>query len=419
MTDTDDDGAPVGPLTGFRVLDLTVALSGPYCTLLLAGLGAEVIRIESPTGGDIARNNPPFYGKEGFHFGEMGEDDLSVSQMARGRNKKGISLNLKSAEGRDMFMRLAAKSDVVVENLSEGTADRLGVGYDAVRAVNPGIVYGSIVGLGPDNPYPGLKGMDILVQALSGMMDVTGFADGPPVRFGLSIVDLVAPLFLSTGIQAALLQRGRTGLGQHVTASLMGCISSLMTLEHFDVFKRHGYAVRTGNHQTRMSPFGLFQTRDGHVAIAAASDQWSGGVFAALGHPEYSADPRFSGRGPRSRNAHEMNELIEVWTRSLTTAEVMEELHDKRGVPCAPLRHIEDVLADPWLRRSGVIAGLVHPKFGPIDSVGPGVPLTFSEARVGFDQPAGALGAYNDEVYGGLLDLDAEALKALKDRAVI
>jgi crotonobetainyl-CoA:carnitine CoA-transferase CaiB-like acyl-CoA transferase len=408
-----------GPLTGFRVLDLTVALSGPYCTLLLAGLGAEVIRIESPTGGDIARNNPPFFGPAGFHFGDMGEDDLSVSQLSRGRNKKSISLNLKTGEGRNLFMRLAEKSDVVIENLSEGTADRLGVGYDDVKAVNPEIVYGSILGLGHDSPYPGLKGMDILVQALSGAMDVTGFADGPPVRFGLPIVDLLAPLFLCNGIQAALLQRTRTGKGQYVTASLMGCASSLMPLEHFDVFKRHGFPVRTGNHQTRISPFGLFQTSDGYVAIAAASDLWSGGIFDALGHPEYVRDPRFCGRGPRSQNAHEMNEIIETWTRSLTTEKVLEELHQKRGVPCAPLRHVEDVLSDPWLRRSGAIETLVHPKFGPIDAVGPGVPLTFSDAKVGFDRPAGALGAYNEEIYGGLLQLDAAALKALKEKSVI
>lgn len=411
--------ANTGPLTGFRVLDLTVALSGPYCTLLLAGLGAEVIRIEAPNGGDIARNNPPFYGKDGFHFNEMAEDDLSVSQMARGRNKKAISLNLKTEEGRALFLQLAAKSDIVVENLSEGTADRLGVGYEAVRAVNPAIVYGSIEGFGADCPFPGLKAMDVLVQAYCGMMDVTGFADGPPVRFGLSIVDLVAPLFLSNGIQSALLQRSRTGEGQHVKTNLMAAISSLMPLEHFDLFKRFGFPVRTGNHQTRMSPFGLFQTRDGHVAIAAASDQWSGSVFAAAGSPEMIEDPRFCGRGPRSRHAAEMNEIIETWTRRLTTAEVMHELHDIRRVPCAPFRPVEEVLADPWLLRSGAIETLVHPKFGPIDAVGPGVPLSFSDAKVGFDQPAGALGAYNDEIYGDLLQLDADTLRILREKSVI
>lgn len=407
------------PLEGIRVLDLTVALAGPYGTLLLGGLGAEVIKIEAPSGGDIARLNPPFYGPEGFHFGAMGDGDVSVSLMARARNKKAVTLDLKSERGRDLFMRLVEQADVIVENLSEGTAERLGVGYEAVSKVNPRIVYSSIQGLGDDHPYPGLKAMDIIVQALSGVMDVTGFADGPPVRFGLPIADLVAPLFACNGILSAIIQRGRTGRGQHVKVSMLDCMASLASIEHFDMFRHHGFPARTGNHQNRLAPFGLFRTSDGHVAIAAAADRWVFAIFEAMGRPELSRDPLFVGRGPRSVNAETLNALIEGWTSRLKTSEVIDALLTKRGVPCAPQRRIEEVMADERLRRRGAIEVLSHPELGPTEAVGPGVPIWFSDAKVGLDKPASELGMDNHEIYAGLLQLDDDELGELRAAGII
>ena len=407
------------PLEGVRILDLTVALAGPYCSLLLGGLGAEVIKIEGPGAGEIARNNPPFFGKNGVHLGAIQEGDISATILTRGRNKESITLDLKSDRGREIFMRLARLSDVVLENLSDGTAERLGVGYAAVREANPKIIYGSISGLGEGHPYPGMKAMDIIVQALSGAMDVTGFEDGPPMRFGLPIADLLAPLFMTSGILSGLIQRGRTGTGQHVKVSMLDCLASLLPIEHFDLFQRFGLPPRSGNHHNRLCPFGIFVTRNGHVAIAAVADDWLRGLLDAMSQPELLADPRFNGRGPRTTNANALNALIEAWTRQHTTDEIVTELYAKRGVPCAPVRTVAEVLADPRLHATGALQPLSHPRFGPIDAVGMGLPISFSGSQAGFERPARELGASNDAVYGDLLGLSESEIGDLKAHNII
>lgn len=341
------------PLEGIRVLDLTVALAGPYGSLLLGGLGAEVIRVEAPGGSDIARTNPPFVGADGIHFGQAASDDISLSLLNRGRNKKSITLDLKSARGLALLHKLVEHVDVVIENMSDGTAARLGVGFDDLRRVNPRIVYASINALGDPSLYPDLKGMDIIVQALSGLMEVTGFADGPPTRVGLPIADLIAPLFAVNGILAALIYRGRSGEGQHVKVSMLDCLASLVAEEHFDVYARAGYALRTGNTHDRLVPFGVYQARDGYVAIVAMQPDWFRGLMEAVGHPELVDDPRFSNRGPRMQHAATLNALIETWTREHSCAEILAELHAQRRIPCAPVRTPTQVLSDPRLRERG------------------------------------------------------------------
>ena len=407
------------PLDGIRVLDLTVALAGPYCTLLLAAMGAEVIKIESLTRGDIARTNPPFFGDDGFHFEGLGEGDVSLSILNRARNKKSVTLDLKSAAGRDIFMRLARMSDVVVENMSDGTVERLGVGYESVRQANPEIIYASISGLGDPSPLPGLKAMDIIVQALSGVMDATGFADGPPVRFGLPIGDLLAPLYATTGILAAVIKRSAGGGGQHIKVSMLDCIASLLPVEHFDVLSRKGLAIRSGNHMNRLSPFGVFKTRDGYVAIAATADNWVADLFDVMERPELKLDHRFVGRGQRALNAAALNDAVEEWTRSLSSADITRALYEERGVPCARVRSVVEVLQDPHLRETGAIQPLVDPRRGPVDAVGMGFPISFSNAQAVLDRPAPELGSNNDEIYRELLGMSEVEFDALRTRGVI
>lgn len=407
------------PLQGLRVIDLTVALAGPYCTMMLGALGAEVIRIDARTGGDIGRINPPFFGPNGFHFGKMGEGDLSISTLLRARNKKSITLDLKSGRGRELFAELVRKSDVLVENMSEGTVDRLGVGYAAMKAVNPRLVYTSIFGLGGKYPYEGLKAMDIIIQALAGVMAVTGEPDGAPTRVGLPIADLFAANMALTGILSAIIQRGTTGEGQHVEVSMLECMSSLLAIENFDVFEWQGFPPRTGNHLNRLAPFGLYATKDGHVAIAAAADKWVWSLFEAMGQPGLRDDPRFNGRGPRAANALELTRLVEEWTGNLTSDAVVQALFTERGIPCARLRSAAEVLADPALRASGIIQPLVHPQLGATGALGPGVPIGFSGAEAALDIPAEALGESNAAVYGDLLGLSAEELSALIEQGVI
>ena len=407
------------PLDGIRVLDLTVALSGPYGSMLLGGLGADVIRVESPGGNDIARSNPPFVGADGIHFRTPTDDDIALCLLNRGRNKRNITLDLKHPRGRELLLRLVDEVDVVFENMSEGTAERLGVGYAALAARNPRIVYASISALGDPSLYPGLKGMDILVQALSGVMDVTGFAEGPPTRVGLPVADLLAPLFAVNGILAALIQRGRTGAGQHVQVSMLDCLASLLAEEHFDVYAAAGYALRTGNFHDRLVPFGVYPARDGHVAIVAMQPAWFRGLMEAIGQPGLVEDPRFSARGPRMRHAAEMNALVEAWTRTRSCEEILDALLVQRKIPSARVRTVQEVLSDPALRERGAITELVHPAHGPIGATGMGLPIQFSASHAQFDTPAGALGAANAEVYAELLGLSEAALAELKAEGVI
>jgi crotonobetainyl-CoA:carnitine CoA-transferase CaiB-like acyl-CoA transferase len=407
------------PLEGIRVLDLTVALAGPYGALMLGGLGAEVIHIEPPGEGEIARTNPPFIGPRGPSLNAKADDEVSLTILNRGRNKKSVTLDLKSARGRELFFRLVETADVVIENMSEGTADRIGVGYEAVSRANPRIVYGSISAFGDPSIYPGLKGMDILVQAMSGLIEVTGFADGPPTRVGIPVADLVTPLYAVQGVLAALIQRGRTGEGQHVKVAMLDCMASLVAAEHFDIFHDAGQPMRSGNSADRLVPFGIFPCKDGNVGICGFRPEWMKGLLEAMGRPELLSDPRFASRGPRMQNAAELNKLIAGWTCTLTTAEVSSELFEKRQVPTVRVRSPKEVLSDPAMLERGAVTKLRHPVMGQAQAYGMGNPIQFSKANAQFDQPAQDLGQANEEIFGGLLKLSASEINQLRASRVI
>lgn len=407
------------PLEGIRVLDLTVALAGPFGSLMLGGLGAEVIRVESPSGGDIARTNPPFVGSGGVSFNAPKGDEVSITALNRARNKKSITLDLKTQEGRDILMRLAKECDVLIENMSEGATARLKVDYEHVRQANPKIVYASIKAFGEPSPYPHLKGMDIIVQALSGLMEVTGFADGPPTRVGIPLADMVAPLYAVNGILAALISRGRTGEGQQIKVSMLDCLASMVAEEHFDVMGKAGYPLRSGNSQDRLVPFGVFPTTDGHVAIVAFSPEWMKSLVDAMEQPRLMDDPRFANRAIRMRNAGAFNAILEEWTRRHSSEHVVRELLEKRGVPTARVRTPDEVLHDPHLRETGAVVELEHPTLGKTGAFGTGMPIQFSRSEAKFDQPAQALGAANEEVYGNLLKISRDEMDALRARGVI
>lgn len=407
------------PLAGIRVIDLTVALAGPYCTLLLAGLGAEVIKIDAPGGSDIARFNPPYVGKDGLNYGKAAPGEVSLSAMDRHRNKKSITLDLKSEQGRAIFMDLVKCSDVLVENLSEGTAERLGIGYDPVHEINPALIYASISALGDDDAYAGIKGMDIIVQALSGVMEVTGFADGPPCRVGFPVADMVAPHYALSGILAALLYRARTGKGQKIQVNLMDSLVALLALEHFDVLAGEGKPLRSGNNHDRLTPFGIYRAGDGYVAIAAPADAWAHALFQVMDRPELAADERFRTRGARAVNATALNSMIEEWSGNLPAATVVERLV-AAGVAAARVRVPRDAFQDPSIRARGAIVPLRHPKLpASIDAAAAGVPIRFSECVVGYDRPTAEIGAHNEDIYGKLLQIDPATLERLKQNSVI
>lgn len=407
------------PLAGLRVIDLTRALAGPYATLLLAGLGAEVIKVEDPKGGDLARDNSPYVGRDGITVDRRHDDDVSISHLTRARGKLGVTLNLKQPEAREVFLDLVRTADIVVENFTAGTADRLGVGYEAARAANPRIVYCSLSGFGATAPEGG-KAMDIIIQALSGAMYSSGGPDEPPVRIGIPIADMLAPVFSVIGILSALEQRHRTGVGQHIDVSMLGALTSFVAIENWSAMAAAGMQARTGLTVQRLSPFGVFECADGYIAVVAVHEKLALGLFRAMGQPELASDPRFVSRDMRVANAAALEATINAWSRTLPVATAVAAL-EAQGVPVAPVRHPEDALLDERVISRHEAVPVAHPSYSSaVDLRTAGIPIVFSDADTGFDDVMPiAVGEHNDRVLGDALGYSAERIADLRARGVI
>jgi len=407
------------PLAGLTVLDLTLALAGPYATFLLAGLGARVIKIENPHSPDPCRQNPPYLGQGGVSLGRTRSDDVSVSALNRLRGKYGVTLNLKQAGARDVFSALVRQADIVVENFSAGTLDRLGIGFGFARTINPRVIYGSISGFGATQTSGTGKAMDSIIQALSGLMMTSGEPAEPPVRVGVPIADLLAPVFAVVGILAALRQREMTGVGQHVDVSMLGVLTSLVAAEPFDLLEACGLPQRTGRIVPRLTPFGIYESADGHVAICAPTEQFARGVFAAIGHPEFETDARFATRDARVAHVAEMTAHIEAFTRTMTTVDLVPLL-ERFGVPAADVRSPADAVRDPRVQARGETVPLDHPEFGRVaDVIGMGLPITFLDAAAGFQRPAPSVGQDNALVYGEWLGYGLAGVEKLHADGII
>jgi CoA:oxalate CoA-transferase len=344
---------------------------------------------------------------------------VSASALNRLRGKLGTTLNLKHPRAREVFADLLRHADVVVENFSTGTMDRLGVGYDYARQVNPRIVFCSLSGFGADKDASGGKAMDTIIQALSGLMMTSGEPGDGPVRVGVPVADMVAPLFGVIGILSALQQRERTGAGQHVDVSMLGALTSMVAGEPFDLLEQCGIPQRTGRMVPRLAPFGVYRSLDGWIAICAPTEPFARGVFAAMGRPELASTPRFATRDARVANVNELNGLVEEFTSARTTSALIETF-DRHGVPAAEVRSPRDAVRDPRVAKRGEAVPLEHPTHGRVaDMVGMGVPIVFSDSATGFDRPAPGAGEHNGLVYGELLGYSPHAIAALDADGVI
>lgn len=408
-----------GPLAGKTVIDLTTALAGPYATLLLAGLGARVIKVENPTrGGDSSRNNSPYVTADGLSLKRTSDDDMSVSMMLRGRGKESVTLNLKHPESRAVLFDLIRDADVVVENYSAGVTKRLGIDYAAVRELNPRLVYTSISGFGATGDHGDRKAMDTIIQALSGVMLTAGEPGDPPVRFGLPVGDLVAPLFSVIGTLAAIMHAEHTGHGQHVDVSMLGALTSLVACEPFDALESVGFPLRTGAYVPRLAPFGNFRASDGWFAICAPTDQFATGVLRAIGREELLDGPDFGTRDARVANAERLHGLIAGWAADRTLREALSAL-EEHGAPAAEVRTTADAVRDPQVTRRGEVVPLVHPKFGHFDGLfGSGLPVLFSESSTDLTAPAPGLGEHTDSILGSL-GYDGERITQLREAGVL
>ena len=402
-----------------RVLDLTQFFSGPQATLFLAGLGAEVIRIDSPDGARKVAVAPPYAGARGITFDRALPDDLNVNYLKRTRGKKAISLDLKQPAGRDLFLRLVDLADVVMENFSVGVAERLGIDYPRLAERNPRIVYCALTGYGSTGPDREQKAYDVTVQAAAGLMSVTGLPGQPPMKAGTALSDAIAGTFAMSGVLAALLDRANTGRGQFVDVSMVDCLFSLLFDDPIDWYERLGVPLRQGNRILRFSPINTYATRDGWAVMGAATPgQWTG-VLKAIGRTDLMGDPNWDSLDWRVANDAQVDALVREWAATRTTAEGVAAML-AAGAMASVIRGPEELAAWPHLRARDMYAPLEHPTLGPLADVGaPGFPLKFGAAGAGYDSPAPLPRQHNAEIYGGLLGLDAGELERLAAAGVI
>ncbi len=371
------------PLTGIRVLDLTRILAGPFCSMLLADMGADIIKVETPGEGDPVR-----------HQGVI-RDGLSWYFAAYNRNKRSITLDLRSGEGRVVLENLIRQSDVLVENYRPGILANMGFDEARLRELKPDLVYCNITGFGTSGPYRDRPAFDFIAQAMSGFMSVTGAPEGEPVRAGPPISDLVAGLYGALGICAALVGRSRTGTGDTVGASLTNGLISFLSFLAANYFASGTPPLRTGNDHGIASPYGLFRTRDGEVAIAPSTEIVYRKLLDAIGAPELRHHPDFLTNEKRVKNRAAINAAIEARLRGNTSEHWIAVLNGA-GVPCGRVMNLAEVFADPQVREQEMVLTVDHPGHGPVEMLG--FPLKFSANPCRVRRPAPRLGADTDDV---------------------
>ncbi len=382
------------PLAHIKVLDLTRVRAGPTCVRQLADWGADVIKIEQPHRGD----------------GEMGDARLGPDFQNLHRNKRSITLNLKSEGGKAVFMKLAESADVVVENYRPDVKHRLGIDYEAVRAINSGIVYASISGFGQDGPYGNLPGFDQVAQGMGGLMSITGLAGQGPVRAGIPVADLSAGLFAALGVMTALLGRTQTGEGQWVRSSLLEAQIAMLDFQAERWLLNKEVPQQAGNNHPTGIPTGVFRTKDGHINIAATGDAIYRRFCAVMGREDWLTAPRFSSPRQRSVNRDAMNAEIEAITKTRSSEEWLAAFAEA-GVPAGPIYAIDEVFADPQVRHLGMAAPAKHGKLGDIELVAQPIKLSAAEFKVRSATPE--LGEHTDEVLAeaGYGTAEIEALR--------
>ncbi len=401
---------------GVVVLDITRFFSGPQATLLLAGMGAEVIKIDDPATGDPIAFAPPFAGPKGVSFTRQTDEDMGIAYLKRQRGKKSVALNLKSAQGRDIFLRMVRGADVVVENFSAGVADRLGIGYDQLREVNPQIVHCGISGYGATGPDRYMKAYDLMVQAAVGMMSITGTPESGPTKAGTALSDAISGTFAALGIVSALYHRKVTGEGQSVDVSMADGLFSLLFDEPLDCYGRLGLNAQQGNRIMRFSPFNAYRTSDGWVTIGCATDtEWSA-LLGVIGREPIEEFARVSGR---LANNASVDRLVGDWARTLTSVQVQEQL-DAARVSCSLVRSIDDLMKWRQLRERTMIVPLVNPLTGSkVEAYGPGFPIKFSSSSAAYDTPSPLPGAHTADILRRLAGIEREELATLKREGVI
>jgi formyl-CoA transferase len=391
-------------LEGLRVIDLTQAMAAPFCTMNLADMGADVIKVEPPGEGEPTRVPGP--SQKNGHSGTF---------MAVNRNKRSLTVDLKRPGGVEIVHRLATTADVFVQNYRPGVAERLGVGWDDLRAVNPRLIYCGVSGFGRTGPYASRGGYDLIAQGMSGIISVTGEEDGEPAKSGLPISDLAAGLFAAYGILSALEYRERTGQGQLVDTSLLEAALAMTVWESSEYWVTGQAPTRLGSAHRLAAPYQALRAADGYFTVGANTDRLWQAFARVIGRPELATDPRFATGSARLQNRPVMIAEIEKATATESRAHWLERLHAE-GVPSGPINTYPEALADPHTLAREMVVDLVHPGAGPIKALG--VPVKLSETPGAVERPAPLVGQHTDEILTELGYGDEERQKLRKDGVI-
>jgi crotonobetainyl-CoA:carnitine CoA-transferase CaiB-like acyl-CoA transferase len=390
------------PLTGVKVVDLTRVLSGPFCTALLGDLGADIIKVEEHAGDSVRRQGAI-------------KDGLSWYFVQFNRNKRSVKLDLRKPEGREVLSKLIARSDVLVENFRPGVLDRLGFTEARLKELNPALVVGSINGFGSTGPYRDRPAFDFIAQAMSGFMSVNGEPDGPPLRSGLPISDLIAGVYAALAITASVLRARQTGEGQRAEVSLTNGLISMLAYMATNYFSTGTVPPRSGNDHPIAAPYGLFATRDGQIAIAPPDDTFFGRLADALGMPELKTDPLYATQAARVANRARINAIVGGKLATRDSAYWVETLN-AAGMPCGPVNSIPEVFQDPQVLAQEMVMEIQQPDYGPVRVLG--FPMKLSAAPCRVRRPAPGLGEHSDDVLAELGYSDTQR-QGLRNAGVI
>lgn len=402
MTQTSSAGDRL--LDGVRVLDLSRVMSGPFCTAMLADLGAEVIKIEMPGGGDDSRHFGPFVDGESAYF------------MLLNRGKKSMTLDLKSERGREILMAMVGSCDVVIENFRPGVAKRLGLDYDSLASDHPGLIYASISGFGQEGPLADRPAYDLIVQAMSGLMNVTGQREGPPTAVGESVIDVCTGMFAAWGISTALFDRERTGRGRNLDIAMMDSMFSMMlTVLSMQLYTDRPPS-RVGSRHPVTYPVDVFEAKDGHIVMVVTTDRAFAALCKAIGQPALSDDDRFRTNADRNAHESELKAAIETWTSSLDADAVVAALAEA-GIPASPVLSVGDVVDSDHVAHREMTSLVDHPTLGEVPMVHQ--PVRFSGADRSFQRPPPLLGEHTRELLISILGLDEKQVDALTEQEVI
>jgi formyl-CoA transferase len=394
-----------GPLDGARILDLTRVLAGPYCTMFLGDLGAEVVKVEQPGSGDDTRGwGPPFVGNESAYF------------LAVNRNKKSITIDLKSLKGQDLLRRLAERADVLIENFRPRTMERMGLGENDLRSLNPRLIYASLSAFGTNGPMQDWPGYDLIVQAFGGLMSITGMPDGEPTKVGVAIIDILAGLMLGQAIVAALLAREKLGIGQRIDTSLLEAAVASLVNAGSNYLISGKIPGRWGNAHPSIVPYQSFKTADGYLVIGVASEAIWKRFCHAIGRAELIEDPRFSKNSDRVDNRAELITILSDILLHDASKAWMRILHEAE-VPCAPVQTVDQVFNDAQVIEREMIAEIQHASIGRLRMAG--IPIKFSRTPATIRLPPPLLGQHNHEILGGWLGLDSGQIEELQRKGVI